>query len=367
MNRVSFRLALAAATVALLAAGCDESPSGPDNSPLTEAEILSVAPPDFEVLLLAYDNVRAEHPDMDEESNAFGRLLLQEVQHLAGGEQDHLARDVAAAALPRLTRAEWLLIMTPTNWLKARPMEEIANEALALAAAEFPGPGLEDGIGDAFRHAYWNVRMAQRFGVEWARDWATAHESETPAGSIRTMDLNNNEVGRMLFSANPQASAATLAGLIKGYPLACMRENATFDSSRLLYVEDCPTVEVYDDGPDFDDVYEVTLGSTALGTTPSGGTRTFEMSNLISGTHALAVKCTVDGTHGGCGFRVRLARGLTFAGSGATTTPQQVVAQGASRSFSLVAPTLEQIRAQSQQSAAPVAAWSGPLPTGVRP
>jgi hypothetical protein len=178
------------------------------------------------------------------------------------------------------------------------------------------------------------------------------------------MDLNNNEVGRNIFLANPGATAAAMAGLIKSHAVACQRENTSFDPSRLVYVKDCPTIEVFDDGPDFDDTYAVTLGSKSLGTTPSGGGRKFETSNLVTGIHALLVQCTVDGTRGGCGFKVRLEKGLTFGGT-ITITTQQVVSQGASSTFSITAPNLEQLRTLKSAVLAPI--HSEPLPEGARP
>lgn len=52
------------------------------------------------------------------------------------------------------------------------------------------------GNGDAFRHTYWNTLMAWHLSTNLAEQFATAHESTTPAGIDKTMDLNNNQVGR---------------------------------------------------------------------------------------------------------------------------------------------------------------------------
>lgn len=369
MKHLRLRTSLVLAPLlALLSAACEESPSGPDNSPLTEAEIREVPLADFAVLALAYDNVLREHPDVGEESYVFARLLIDEVTELSRAQGNLLA---AAADDEKdwmgLTPAERDLIWSGTNWLKIPVMKLLKEECLRVAQEQFPPATLKDGTGDAFRHAYWNVRMAQEFDLAWASAFATAHESLTVPGSERTMDLNNNEVGRILFSADQDGSAATLATRIKSYPLACMRENTAFDSSRLVYIVDCPTVRVYDDGPDFDDVYEVSLGSTVLGTTPAGSGTTWETSNLVTGTHSLRSKCTVDGTDGGCGYRVVLENGLTFS-NGSTSTPQQVVSEGATGTLSVIAPTLEQIRQRSMQNALSAApAFSAPLRGGTRP
>ncbi|MCV7288092.1 hypothetical protein H7J87_22480 [Mycolicibacterium wolinskyi] len=69
---------------------------------------------------------------------------------------------------------------------------------------------------DAFRHAYWNALMTQRFGEQWTRDFAEAHERlpGNPA-TAEAMDLYNNEVGRNIAMANPDATPAELADLVE--------------------------------------------------------------------------------------------------------------------------------------------------------
>ncbi|MFN8382522.1 MAG: hypothetical protein U0V02_11300 [Anaerolineales bacterium] len=69
----------------------------------------------------------------------------------------------------------------------------------AITRTEFYfGEGFTDGSqANAFLHAYWNALMTIRYGEEFAKNFATAHE--TQAGNNATsqfMDLHNNEVGR---------------------------------------------------------------------------------------------------------------------------------------------------------------------------
>ncbi|HYH81121.1 MAG TPA: hypothetical protein VEX86_15065 [Longimicrobium sp.] len=326
------------AIFAILLIACD-SPSGPGDEPLTDEEILNVTPPDLDMLVQAYETVRSDHPRVSEDSNEFSRLLLKEVEKRTTSGTGNRVAATGRAVLPRLTSAEWKVIMSRKNWQKAGPMKTIKEEAEGRAAAEFPANTLLDGTGDAFRHAYWNVLMAKTFSVEWAREWATAHESETPEGNQKNMELNNNEVGRNLVSNNPTLDAAALAEKIKAYPVACVSSSATINTAQLIYIRDCPTIRVFDDGPEYDDIFEVTLGATVLGVTPAGGGTTFQTNGLVSGTYPLRVRCTLDGTQGGCGFEVRLARGLTFPG-GSTGTAQLSMNQGGTVTLSVVAPTL---------------------------
>ncbi|WP_040812493.1 DUF6973 domain-containing protein [Nocardia concava] len=54
----------------------------------------------------------------------------------------------------------------------------------------------DEGHGDAARHAYWNARMTQEFGADWAKQYATAHESGGGNGPQReAMDLLNAKSG----------------------------------------------------------------------------------------------------------------------------------------------------------------------------
>lgn len=53
------------------------------------------------------------------------------------------------------------------------------------------------GVGDAFRHCYWNARMKVRIGHDYTYEIATAHESESRVND-KVMDLRNNKTGRWI-------------------------------------------------------------------------------------------------------------------------------------------------------------------------
>ena len=108
----------------------------------------------------------------------------------------------------------------------------IADEAFNTATVQYPSPPAStvppggvtndptwrnnDGQRDAFRHAFWNARLTQEFGEEWARQYTTAHEALPGNPQAReVMDLYNNEVGRMISAHNPGATPDELAALIK--------------------------------------------------------------------------------------------------------------------------------------------------------
>jgi hypothetical protein len=74
--------------------------------------------------------------------------------------------------------------------------KELADEALK-AAQQTGLPGLLNGPADAWRHCYWNCRMAQVIGEEDAADIAENHEKHGGNTTAeRMMDTWNNEEGR---------------------------------------------------------------------------------------------------------------------------------------------------------------------------
>ncbi|WP_051406773.1 hypothetical protein [Nocardia sp. CNY236] len=91
--------------------------------------------------------------------------------------------------------------------------EEAANEVFLI-----PGDdrAMHDGHGDAYRHMYWNALMTQRYGEEWTRDFATAHEGIGANPPHReAMDLYNNDIGRQIAVEHPNATPAELKRLVQ--------------------------------------------------------------------------------------------------------------------------------------------------------
>ncbi len=86
--------------------------------------------------------------------------------------------------------------------------------------------------GDAFRHAYWNALMTKSIGKKYAEKFATAHESTSPDGLDKTMDLTNNRIGRDYGENNKKKSEAELAIIIRDAVSAgkMVQFNATKDA-----------------------------------------------------------------------------------------------------------------------------------------
>ena len=98
--------------------------------------------------------------------------------------------------------------------LAASSFRGISSRAKAEARRRYPD-SVTDGIGDAFRHCYWNALMTREQGEALAEKFANEHENFDlgPKDSIRStiMDLHNNKVGRSIGKRFPEATDAEMA------------------------------------------------------------------------------------------------------------------------------------------------------------
>ena len=97
-----------------------------------------------------------------------------------------------------------------------------SKKALAKAKELYKGDGLEDGNGDAFRHAYWNALSVKYltflnevpslnpvYEIEMMKLYGDSHESESDNELAKKMDLHNNQIGldiiREYYNSNKKA------------------------------------------------------------------------------------------------------------------------------------------------------------------
>ena len=109
------------------------------------------------------------------------------------------------------------LAIKPDGIAQVSEFFDIKAESEEAAQAAYPQNGaLADGHGDAYRHAYWNALMTQKYGEDWTAEFGAAHEGiggNTPAREA--MDLYNNELGRKIATENPDASPEELAQIVR--------------------------------------------------------------------------------------------------------------------------------------------------------
>ncbi|WP_280312685.1 DUF6973 domain-containing protein [Nocardia abscessus] len=92
----------------------------------------------------------------------------------------------------------------------------LKTEAEDTANSLFPNDNTQDNHTDAFRHAYWNALMTQEFGEDWTNEYTSKHEGRPDNAAVReAMDLYNNEIGRKIALANPDADQEELQDLVK--------------------------------------------------------------------------------------------------------------------------------------------------------
>ena len=102
----------------------------------------------------------------------------------------------------------------PGHWLACLAARDHAKAATAEAKERYSADSQRNGIGDAYRHCYWNARMTVGMGESAAKGFADRHE-ETPGQPVaeREMDLHNNAAGRQVgVESKGYASAAAGCG-----------------------------------------------------------------------------------------------------------------------------------------------------------
>ncbi|CAF1414764.1 unnamed protein product [Rotaria magnacalcarata] len=100
-----------------------------------------------------------------------------------------------------------LFLVGPFDCAKAKTNADVAA---AEAQNSYPAQTLHNGIGDAFRHCYWNALMTISIGRDQAKKVADLHEDNNTTGPLeeRAMDLKNNEIGRQVGSESKTTDEA---------------------------------------------------------------------------------------------------------------------------------------------------------------
>ncbi|REC61786.1 hypothetical protein DRF65_13690 [Chryseobacterium pennae] len=137
----------------------------------------------------------------------------------AGGSHDINALTNAEAELLAKMEADYKKRMSEEEkkiFEKMSPYERLkylmnAKDAEVKAAQHFPN-SLENGKGDAFRHAFFSALNRTMFGVDQAKLLGDAHENIPQNPLNKQMDLHNNEIGRAydVYTANMTAEMYVL-------------------------------------------------------------------------------------------------------------------------------------------------------------
>lgn len=119
--------------------------------------------------------------------------IAAQVDADGGGRSTHVAQ-VLVAAQAFLGENEWEVFLSDP----AKGILVLIDGFVAKQAAEERYPdSLYSGIGDAFRHGFWQALSARHTGEEYAHRFGDAHEADSPNSPLDAeMDFFNNEVGR---------------------------------------------------------------------------------------------------------------------------------------------------------------------------
>jgi hypothetical protein len=99
---------------------------------------------------------------------------------------------------PTLAELWWLSTKVSVNELN----KMVHNKDTALIYGQTL-PGVNNGLGDALRHAMWSAMDAADIGLDKAKEFHTLHENEHPSqDGSNAMDLHNNDWGFNWFQQN---------------------------------------------------------------------------------------------------------------------------------------------------------------------
>ncbi|PQE01007.1 hypothetical protein CYL16_09835 [Mycobacterium sp. EPG1] len=120
----------------------------------------------------------------------------------------------AEVGAEELTQTEMQMLLADAA--RIPEIRDIRDRASAEAVRRFPPPdGRQvDNETDAFRHTYGSALLTRSFGPDWASRFTSAHEGNPDNNrASRAMDLYNNEIGRSIALAHPDASPEAIADL----------------------------------------------------------------------------------------------------------------------------------------------------------
>lgn len=247
-------LAFLTACVTLSFSGCDSAGSGggpytgPFIGPIPEDEFRAVPPPSLNDLLVLYEQITKDDPDIVNHTEELQRAIFTTLRENVRNAEDFSPASARQGGpfgiYTDLTLDEWIIVFLNIDELFK--IVESVQEALAEARERYPCDAdifFTDGKADAFRHSYWNILLASRVSLEFAEDFTTAHESETAEGLAKTMDLHNNAVGRSILTRYPGASESELEQVLFQLPYIFVDAASDIvnvgndDPSALVYID----------------------------------------------------------------------------------------------------------------------------------
>jgi hypothetical protein len=308
----------------IVLAACDSDTTAPPKADrfFTEEELRRLPPISLSELMPAYESVKQDHPAVDERSERFARLLYERILNQPAlvsmiSQTDGTDGTIEEILGRKLNPTEIDLVM---NNPYCGYRTGLAGTAAGVhSEAAFPGLGRYQTRKDAFRHAFWNALMVFACDEEWAERFATAHEEGRTDVDDRTMDLNNNAIGRQIGverRADGDLFVFSVRSRILSYPVVCLPTDVRFDLSRFVIMQGCPTVVAttyQTTTPGLQYRLHYSFNGQFIGTVTQARERhEFEMIGAVSGEHVLTGTCEWNHRSDegyGCGFEFHLSNG----------------------------------------------------------
>ncbi len=223
-----------------------EATQTPATGPVSREEFLTLNKPTYAQFISAYEDAVAANPGIEADETRLRRELFNRLKAMTGvigaigvSPKDNTVRaqalsdDAFAVLGVTLTDGEKALVYDHPIF-SAQTLISIYPRAYSASQATFDcGLGatqleqLNDNKTDAYRHAYWNARMARDLSPDFAEAFGTAHEPE--GQSLRgRMDLHNNLYGRLLAARFPTATDAELEVLLSQAHYVFVRDGDGF-------------------------------------------------------------------------------------------------------------------------------------------
>ena len=347
---------------ASLVSGCGGSKKPDENAqPVTRAEVDSLPPQSFNTVSQSFNAVLERNPSLINDNVRLGRAVLNEIKKTtvvaASSRQEEPVRNIAFLfGASMIQYNELYAILEQANAWGAGLLAAATAPESSLAAVPCQSAKADGTRQNAIQHAYWNALFAKRirfldivktpqeaaFLAKQYTDLWEERNTGAPGPRSKAMDYNNNAIGRDVYVRNPTTSDEELLNAIASIGFVAADGSLPSGNGKLVYLRgtdgcgDLPKIRirVLDSGPDLDDVFQVSWDNESLGATPKGGEAYFvPQKEAWFGNHTLTIRCTVDGTKGGGGFRAEIQGAVS---TGDTTVSGSDLSEGENREYTVV-------------------------------
>lgn len=219
MKHKSLFLITSLLSIALIIS-CKKSSPQPDEVPdkISLEMFMSLKPLTFRQLNTANAEILTQNPSIESNQTLYIReLYIWAKEHPSPAPPAIIEDSPIAQTLLQLTYEEWKVIFSSTvsEVYGGAHSKDLSADAVQTEYSCDSDATFDHSKKNSIYHSYWNAMMVRHSSPEFAEEFATAHESESPPSALNTlMDLHNNEIGRQLALKNPDATDEELLQIL---------------------------------------------------------------------------------------------------------------------------------------------------------